>query len=77
MAGFDEVDPADLCLPMSSLQCWPRACVGRPAHGGRVGLQPYREMPARELDKGIPVVEEYALHRRTKVVGKVARVLTS
>jgi len=23
----------------------------------------YREMPARELNKGIPVVEEYALHR--------------
>ena len=46
-------------------------------HEGRVDLQPYREMPARELDEGIPVVEEYALHRRTKVVGKVARVLTS
>jgi hypothetical protein len=49
----------------------------RLAHEGRVDLQLYREMPARELDEGIPLVEEYALHRRTKVVGKVARVLTS
>jgi hypothetical protein len=34
-------------------------------------------MPGREPDEVIPVVGEYALHGRTKVVGKVARVLTS
>lgn len=34
-------------------------------------IQYYREMPARELDEGIPVVGEYALHRRTGVLGKV------
>jgi hypothetical protein len=38
-----------------------------------VDQQRYREMPARALDEGIPVVGKYALHRRTKV----ARVLTS
>jgi hypothetical protein len=32
-------------------------------------------MPARELDKEIPVVGEYALRRRTDADGKV-RVLT-
>ena len=36
----------------------------------------YREIPARELDEGIVVVEEYAVRRRTAVLGKV-RVLTS
>ena len=61
---------------MYYLQWRPRPCVGRPAHDGRVGLQPYREMPARELDEGIPVVEEYALHRRAGIAGKV-RVLTT
>lgn len=76
MAGFDKVDPADLCLSMSSLQCCPRACVGKFANDGRVAPQAYRELPARELDEGIPVVREYALYRRTEVVGKVC-VLTS
>ena len=57
----------------SSWQCRSHARLGRLAHEGRAGIQPYREMPARELDEGIPVVGEYALHRRTKV----ARVLTS
>ena len=61
---------------MYYLQWRPCPCVGRPAHDGRVGLQPYREMPARELDEGIPVVEEYALHRRAGIAGKV-RVLTT
>jgi hypothetical protein len=61
---------------MFSLQYCARACVGRPAYDGRVGLPPYREMPARELFEGIPVVEEYAVHRRTGVPGKVC-VLTS
>jgi hypothetical protein len=56
-----------------SWECRLRARVGRLVHEGRVGLQPYREMPARELDEGIAVVGEDALHRRTKV----ARVLTS
>jgi hypothetical protein len=58
---------------MCSWQCRSRARLGRLAHGGRVDLQPYREMPSRALDEGIPVVGEYALHRRTKV----ARVPTS
>jgi hypothetical protein len=39
-------------------------------------IQYYREMPARELDEGNPVVGEYALRRRTGVLDKV-RVLTS
>ena len=36
--------------PGQSMYClrWcPRPCVGRPAHDGGVGLQAYREMPAR------------------------------
>ena len=37
--------------------------------------QYYREVPARELDEGIAVTGEYALRRRTGVLGKV-RVLT-
>jgi len=73
MAGFDKVGPANPCIICS---CARLPCVGRPAHDGRVGLQPYREMPARELDEGIPVVEEYALHRRAGIAGKV-RVLTT
>jgi len=39
-------------------------------------VYPYhRELPARELAKGTAVVEEYALCRRTAVMGKV-HVLT-
>ena len=34
-------------------------------------IQHYREMPARELGEGIPVVGEYALRRRTGVLGKM------
>jgi hypothetical protein len=34
-------------------------------------IQYFREMPARELDEGIPVVGEYALHRRAGALGKV------
>ena len=70
MAGLDKVDPAKPCLVREV------SCAGRLAHDGQMGLQPYQKMPARELDKEIPVVGEYALHRRTDVVGKV-RVLTS
>jgi len=51
-------------------------CAGRLAHDGRMGSQPDREMPARELDEEIPVVGEYALRRRSEVMGKV-RVLRS
>ena len=69
MAGLDKVDPAKPCLVCRVI------ARGRLAHDG-VGLQPYREMPARELDEEIPVVGEYALRRRTEVVGKV-RVLMS
>jgi molybdopterin/thiamine biosynthesis adenylyltransferase len=58
---------------MCSRQCRSRARLGRLAYRGRVDQQRYREMPARALDEGIPVVGKYALHRRTKV----ARVLTS
>jgi hypothetical protein len=59
------------------LECRSRVHVGRLAYEGRVGLQHFREMPARTLDEIIPVDGEDALHRRIKVVGKVARVLTS
>jgi hypothetical protein len=50
--------------------------MSQPADDGRTGFQYYPEMPARELDEGIAVVREYALRRRTAVLGKV-RVLTS
>ena len=62
---------------MSSLQCrCQRAHVGRLARDGGTGPRPHREMPARKGHEGIPVIGEYALRRRTEVVGKV-RVLTS
>ena len=57
---------------MSSLQC-----SGRPQARMTAELAQYcREMPARELDEGIPVIGEYALHGRTGLPDK-ARVLTS
>jgi hypothetical protein len=34
-------------------------------------IQYFCEMPARELDEEIPVVGEYALHRRAGARGKV------
>ena len=34
-------------------------------------IQYLREVLARELDEGIPVIGEYALHRRAGVRGKV------
>jgi len=46
------------------------------AHDGRTGLRPYRPTLAREPDEGIPVTEQYPLHRRTAVAGNL-RVLTS
>jgi hypothetical protein len=61
---------------MFSLQCRPRVRAGEFADDGRAGPQPYREMPASELDEEIAVVGKYALHRRIEVAGKV-RVLTS
>ena len=70
MAGLDKIDPANPCLACGVIR------GAGSAHDGRVGLQPYQEMPARELDEEIPVVGEYALRRRTEVVGKV-RVLKS
>jgi hypothetical protein len=48
--------------------------VQRASAGARMTderIQYCREMPARELDEGIPVVGEYALHRRAGVLGKV------
>jgi hypothetical protein len=71
MAGFDRVDPA-IRVFFAVLP----ARVGRLAHEGLVGPLPYREMRARQLFEGTPVVAKYALHRRTGVVSKV-RVLTS
>jgi hypothetical protein len=50
--------------------------AGTSAHDDQVGLQPHRETLARELDEEIPVAGEYALHRRSGVVGKM-RVMTS
>ena len=72
MAGFDKIDPADPCLLCGAL----RACAGPGMTAKRV-CQPYREMPARALDEGIPVVGEYALQRQIGVLGKVRRVLMS
>jgi hypothetical protein len=34
-------------------------------------IQYCREMPAHELDEGIPVAEKYALHRQAVALGKV------
>jgi hypothetical protein len=100
LAGFDNVDPANLCVFLSMclavyvsrrlflmsflamfscdmlLPGLPVHLPGRLAHDGRSGLRPYRPAPAREPDEGIPVIKEYALHRRAAVAGKV-RVLTS
>jgi hypothetical protein len=57
---------------MSSLQC-----SGRPQARMTAELAQYcREMPARELDEGFPVIGEYALHGRTRMLGN-APVLTS
>jgi hypothetical protein len=50
--------------------------AGRLAQDGRMGLEPCREMPARELDEEIPVAGEYPLRRRSEAMGKV-RVLRS
>jgi hypothetical protein len=58
-------------LSMFDWRCCPRLCAGWPVHGGRAGIQPYREIPARELDEGFAVVEEYALHRRAGIAGRV------
>jgi len=58
-------------LSMFDWRCCPRLCAGWPVHGGRAGIQPYREMPARGLDEGFAVVEEYALHRRAGIAGRV------
>jgi hypothetical protein len=69
MAGLDKVDPAMPC-PFRSVAC------GRLAQDGRMGLEPCREMPARELDEEIPVAGEYPLRRRSEAMGKV-RVLRS
>jgi hypothetical protein len=71
MAGLDKVDPVILCLDGVL-----RSRVGKPAPNGRTSLRLYRQAPARELNEGISVVEDGALHRRTGVVGKVC-VLTS
>jgi hypothetical protein len=68
MAGLDTIDPANPCL----LRC---------AMGFRWRARPSWpnieiEMPARELDEGLPLIGEYALNGRTMMLGK-ARVLTS
>jgi hypothetical protein len=89
LAGFDNVDPANLCVLLSYLISFlamfscdmllsglPVHLPGGLAHNGRTGLRPYRPALAREPDEGIPVIKEYALHRRAAVAGKV-RVLTS
>ena len=57
---------------VSSLQC-----SGRPQARMTAELAQYhREIPAHELDEGIPVIREYAMHGRTVMPGK-ARVLAS
>src|SRR5450631_4866455 len=43
MAGFDEVDPANSCVPGGPPNVW----VARRAHDGQADLQPNRERPAR------------------------------
>ena len=80
LTNADHFGRARQCRPgqtMCSWQCRSRAHVGRLVREGRVGLQSYREMPARELDGGIPVVEDCALHRRTRVAGLVTYMPTS
>jgi hypothetical protein len=70
MAGFDKVDPANLCCLCGA------GCAGWLTDDGRVDLQLCRRIPARVPDEGIAVVGEYALHRRIGLAGKM-RVLTS
>jgi len=48
----------------------------KPAGDGWTGLPYHRELPARELDEEIAVVQQCALRRRTAVMDKV-RVLSS
>src|SRR5450755_5069944 len=43
MAGFDEVDPANSCVPGGPPNVW----VARRAHDGQADLRPNRERPAR------------------------------
>jgi len=50
--------------------------MAKPASDGRVGLQPNRERPARELEERIPVAGEYALQSRPEVAREI-RALTS
>jgi hypothetical protein len=59
-----------------SLQRCARACVGGPAYEGCADFRPFRKIRARARNEGIRVVEQYALHRRTRVVDRV-RVLAS
>jgi hypothetical protein len=80
LTNADHFGRARQSRPGQTVYSWQhcsRVRVGRFTREGRVELRPYREMPAREPGEGIPVTEEYALHRRTRVAGKVARVQTS
>lgn len=73
MAGFDKIDPATACF------------IGSPGDGV-CGRDPrvtakwvshfIKKMPLRRLDKGVSVVRESVLHRRTRIVRKL-RVLKS
>jgi hypothetical protein len=70
LAGFDNVDPAILCVLscfLDTLSC-DMFATGFARAPARAGL--------RMMGKGISVIEPYALHRRTAVAAKV-RVLTS
>jgi len=73
MAGFDKVDPANLCFLCSAGHI---CAVAHPAHDHRVDRQPCRKKQAPELDDAIPVVGKYALQKRAGAANKL-RVVTS
>lgn len=61
--------PIFVTRPSHAVLAVQRASVGARMTDERI--QDLREVLARELDEGIPVVEEYALHRRAGARGKV------
>jgi hypothetical protein len=67
MAGFDKVDPAYPCL----IGGCARVCARAGLHMTAGPVSNLIEKCRRELDEGFAVVEEYALHRRAGIAGRV------
>jgi hypothetical protein len=60
---------------MYGSQCFPSALAGADIGAGRL-FNPVEKMPARGLDGGIPVVEEYTLHRQAGVAGNLCVLIS-